>query len=168
MVRRELKRRLALDPEMDFLTLRGAAIKWVKEGRQEVRPRPRAFSFDTYTSMGGGSGVESNAIIASNAEMAELKDCVCRQQAQLDAILSHLNMSRSQGSQREGGNSSRTYRFQQDGRPICMCCNRPGHIAKYCCEEVEPPNTSTHGVSQRTTFNHQSAEQSRPSQPQGN
>lgn len=173
MLRRELKRRLVLDPEMDFLTLWGVAIKWLEEGGQEVRPRPRAFSFDTYTSMGGGPGVESNAIAASNSEMAELKGCLWHQQAQLDAILTQLNMSHPQSNQRGGGNSSRTYRFQQDGKPICMRCNHARHIAKYillnkCHVEVESTNVTTHGVPQRTMSHHQLAEQAMPLQPQGN
>lgn len=168
MLRRELKRRLALDPSMDFLTLRGAAIKWLEEGRQEVRPRPRAFSFDTYTSMGGGSGVQSNAITAPNGEIAELKEAVRRQQTQLDAILSHLNASRPQGNQRGGGNSSKSHRYQQDGKPICSRCNRVGHIAKYCRVELDPPNAPTRGASQRATSNHQVAEQLMPLQPQEN
>lgn len=168
MLRRELKRRLALDPDMDFLALRGVAIKWLEEGRQGVRPRPRAFSVDTHVAMGGGSGAESNAIAASNSEMAELKECLRRQQAQLDAILTQLNTSRPQTNQRGGGSTSRPYRFQQDGKPICMRCNRAGHIAKYCRVEVEPANTATHGVPQRTMSHNQIVEQHMSRQPQEN
>lgn len=168
MLRRELKRRLALDSDMDFLTLRGVAIKWLEEGRQGVRPRPRAYSFDTHASMGAGPGAESNAIAASNSEMAELKECLRRQQAQLDAILTQLNVSRPQNGQRGGGNSSRMYRFQEDGKPICLRCNRAGHIAKHCRVEGGPIDVTAHRVPQRTMSHNQLVEQSMSLQPQGN
>lgn len=72
MLRRELKRLLALDPDMIFFTLHSIAIKWVDEGKQGTRTRPRAFSFDTHVSVGGSRGADSNAISGANTEMTEL------------------------------------------------------------------------------------------------
>ncbi|KAK0153989.1 hypothetical protein N1851_003923 [Merluccius polli] len=152
MLRRELKIRLALDPDMSFLTLRGVAIKWMEEGRQGTKPRPRAFSFDMHASMGGA---ESNAIVASNNELTDLKECLRRQQAQLDAILTQLNTSRPQANQRGGGSTSKSYRFQQDGKPICMRCNRAGHIAKYCRVDVESTKVTAQRVPQRAMTHNQ-------------
>lgn len=119
-------------------------------------------------SIGAGPGAESNAIAASNSEMAELKVCLRCQQAQLDAILTQLNVSRPQDGQRGGGNSSRMYRFQQDGKPICLRCNRAGHIAKHCRVEGGPIDVTAPRVPQRTMSHNQLVEQSMSLQPQGN
>ena len=168
MLRRELKIRLALDPDMSFLALRGVAIKWMEEGKQGTKPRPKAFSFDMHASMGGGQGAESNAIVASNNELTDLKECLRRQQAQLDAILTQLNTSRPQANQRGGGSTSKSYRFQQDGRPICMRCDRAGHIAQYCRVDVESTKVTAQGVPQRAMTHNQLVEQPMSLQPQGN
>lgn len=168
MLRRELKRRLALDPDMSFVTLRSIAIKWVEEGKQGMRTRHRAFSFDTHVSVGSSRGVDSNAISATNTEMIELKECLRRQQAQLDAILSQLNSSRPQANSRSVGGQSKTYQFHPDGRPICNRCSRAGHIARYCRIEPNSSNVATQGVGQRAVAHNQLVESPAPLQPQEN
>lgn len=168
MLRRELKRQLALDADMSFVTLRNIAIKWGYEGKQGTRTRPRAFSFDTYVSAQGSPGADSNAISATNTEMTELKECLRRQQAQLDAILSQLNSSRSQANPRSVGGQSKTYRFHPDGRPICIRCNRAGHIAKNCRIYPNLTDVVTQGVGQRALAPNQLVELPAPLQPQEN
>lgn len=168
MLRRELKKRLALDPDMSFVTLRSIAIKWVEEGKQGMRTRHRAFSFDTHVSVGSSRGVDSNAISATNTEMIELKECLRRQQAQLDAILSQLNSSRPQANSRSVGGQSKTYQFHPDGRPICNRSSRAGHIAKYCRIEPNSSNVATQGVGQRAVAHNQLVESPAPLQPQEN
>ncbi|XP_073669628.1 uncharacterized protein [Paramisgurnus dabryanus] len=167
MLRRELKRRLALDPQMSFLSLRSIAIKWGEEGKQGMSMRPRAFSFDTYVSEGCSRGADSNAISVVNTEMTELKECLRRQQTQLDAILSQLNSSRPQGNPRGGGGQSKPYRFQSDGKPICIRCNRAGHIARYC--RIDPNSDNVvNQVGQRAVAQNQLVESSASLQLQEN
>lgn len=168
MLRRELKRRLVLDAEMSFLTLRGIVIKWMEEGKQGTRPRQRAFSFDMRVSTGEKQGADSNAIAATNAEMAEIKECLRRQQIQLDTILSQLNPPRSQNIPRGLGGGSKTYRFQPDGKPICLHCDKAGHIAKYCRVNIEPPGVGDQGTVPRATTHNQLAELPINLQLQGN
>lgn len=168
MLRRELKRRLVLDADMSFLTLRGIAIKWMEEGKQGTRPRPRAFSFDMHASTGESQGANSNAISATNAEMAEIKECLRRQQIQLDTILSQLHSTRPQSNLRGTGGSSKTYRFQPDGKPICLRCNKAGHIAKYCRVNTDAADVGNRGIAQGVLTHNQFADSTTQQQLQGN
>lgn len=133
-----------------------------------MRTRPRAFSFDTHVSVGGSRGADSNAISGANTEMTELQECLRRQQAQLDAILSQLNLSRPQANLKGVGGQSKTYRFNADGRPICIRCNRAGHTAKYCHIDPNSTNVATQWVGQRAVAHNQLVESPAPLQPQEN
>lgn len=168
ILRRELKRQLALDPDMSFLTLHGVAIKWMEEGRQVIKSRHRAFSCDTHVSAGVGQVADSTAIAVASNEMAEIKECLRRQQRQLHLILSQLNASRPQVSQRGVGANSKSYQFQHDGKPICRRCNQAGHIAKYCTMDLGPTSGAIQGLGQRATTCSQLGELSAPLLPQEN
>lgn len=132
-LRRELKKQVATAPEMSFVSLRSIAIKWGEEARTGGKARARAYSCDAYMQVEGGGG-DVNAVSAKTRdEMSELRECFSKQQAQLDAILKQLGMFPQHVTQpREQTSSSRPYRYMPDGKPVCLRCNRAGHIAKFC------------------------------------
>lgn len=118
MLRRELKRRVGQDADMSFTTLRGIAIKWAEEGKNRVRPRARVFSCDSCTQVQGSDMVESHAVtVPSFGDLAELKECFKKQQAQLDAIMKHIGISNTvppaQAPPRGGGGIQNLSVFSQ-------------------------------------------------------
>ena len=141
MLRRELKQRVTLVPDMSFVDLRRIAIKWMEEGKRTGKARPRAYSCDSYTQAVTGSEADTNAIaVKPSDEMAELKECFRRQQSQLDAILKHLGTAphpdnprqEQRGKETDKDRYTKPLRFQPDGKPICLRCNMAGHIARFC------------------------------------
>lgn len=140
MLRRELKQRISQTPTLSFTVLRSIAIRWAEEGRNGSRQRARASSCNTYTNPGDRDVVESNAMtVPPHSDLAELKECLRKQQVQLDAIMKHIGIlnttSHTQIPQKEG-RDSKPYRFQADGRPICLRCNKAGHIARFCRAQI--------------------------------
>ncbi|KAM3870032.1 guanylyl cyclase-activating protein 2-like [Diretmus argenteus] len=49
------------------------------------------------------------------------------------------------------GFRSKPYRFQPDGKPICMRCNKAGHIARFCRVDIAglPGGVGSRGLGQR-------------------
>ena len=137
-LQRELAHLVRQHPNHSFTDIRNAAIKWEKRGPPIGTQRARAYSFDSHVSGVSHGEVDTNAISGRPSdELGELKECLRKQQAQLDAILKHLGPSSSapnyvnpQGF--PNGNRPKPYKFQPDGKPICMRCNRAGHIARFC------------------------------------
>lgn len=129
-LRRELKRQVRRNVEMSFLEVRAEAIRWADEGEiPHVRPRAYSCAADVQLVSAQGS---SNPIAEPVAELAELKECFRKQQGQLDVILQHLSLNTADNVRAVAGPRARTARFQVDGRPICMRCNKVGHIARFC------------------------------------
>lgn len=83
--------------------------------------------------------------VQPNGDLADLKECLRKQQAQLDVIMKHIGISNTtphaQTSQREA--DSKPYRFQADGRPICMRCSKVGHIARFCRVQIQSATAPT-------------------------
>ncbi|KAL0154049.1 hypothetical protein M9458_050649 [Cirrhinus mrigala] len=145
MLRRELRRQVRLDPTLSFLDARKEALRWVEEGENPCVQRPRAQSF-SITNVTDPSA-QSNAILSkSTDELTEVKESLRKQQAQLDTILKRLDSSVPQAvsgsplppapSIPRVGVRSQQYRYHPDGRPICLRCNQPGHIARFCKTEL--------------------------------
>lgn len=133
MLRRELKRQVRADDGLSLLDLRKQAIRWVEEG-QASRDR-------SHRASGQSNEVhvvsQCAATAVQSAEFTELKDLVLKQQAQLDMLVRQLGHSsgKSQVPQPyRGGRFKRT----PDGQPICLRCDKPGHIARYC--QTAPPS----------------------------
>ena len=128
-LRRELKKMVRQNPETSLLDIRKEAIRWVEEGQPSrekfVRPLPQTCETQATAT--------SESVGANSSELAELKSMFLKQQAQLDLIAQTLNTSRGAGRSRS---FSRGSRFQRapDGRPICIKCSQPGHIARFCTE----------------------------------
>lgn len=134
MLRRELKQFIRLNPNSQFLEVRRESFRWADDG-EGVRPvRARAFSCDANSGVVGEWEAGTQAVAAKpNDELAELKDCLRRQQTQLDTILKHLSSGPvNSNSNSRPSNPSRRYRFEADGRPICLRCEQTGHMARDC------------------------------------
>jgi hypothetical protein len=147
MLRRELKQFIRLNPGSSFLNVRREAFRWADDGEGARPVRARAFSCDASAGMVGEWGAQTQAVAAkSNDELAELQDCLRRQQTQLDTILKHLSSgpvpfnSNSRpskpampfNSNSRPGNPPQRYKFAADGRPICLRCDQAGHMARDC------------------------------------
>ena len=160
MLRRELKRLVQANQTFTLLDVRREAIRWVEEGqtsRERTSSAPGRRSEASYTS-------QCDATAAQPSEMAELKEIVLKQQAQLDMLVQHLGQptskSRAPQPYREG-------RFKRalDGQPICIRCEQPGHIARYC-QSAPPssnrrpaPHTFPDSIEQSVPFAHSSRSQ---------
>lgn len=145
MLRRELRCHTRLNPTVSFMEIRREAIRWVEEGEHSNAPRPRAQSCST-NSITEFSVESQVAALAPSTELAEVKESLRKQQAQLDTILKRLDTPLvSTGlapptlpvppPSRVQARGSR-YRFHPDGRPICLRCGQPGHIARFCKSEI--------------------------------
>lgn len=131
-LRRELKRQVRSNVELSFLEVRAEAIRWVDEG-ETVSVRPRAHSCAADVQVVRGSSDSTSETVS---ELAELKECLLKQQGQLDVILKHLSLNTGDNGGGVVGPRPRPARFQADGKPICMRCNRVGHIARFCRAEL--------------------------------
>lgn len=123
----DLLDKISLNQHLSFRDVRSEALDWLSR-RAQTTPRARAYSCNSYE-------VDANAVTVGTApEFIELKECLRKQQAQLDAILTQLGQS--QGAQsstyRPPSAQLRPYKFQADGKPICLRCNKAGHIARFC------------------------------------
>ncbi|XP_037402125.1 uncharacterized protein LOC119265439 [Pygocentrus nattereri] len=137
MLRRELKRTVRLNPNVPFLTIRSDAIRWVEEGEHGGLARTRAYSCDTQLEVVGEYRAASQAVTAQPSnELAELKECLKKQQAQLDMLLTHLSLGNKSPSTQGAslGQTAPSYPYDSFGRPICVRCKQPGHIARFCRE----------------------------------
>lgn len=133
-LRRELRRQVRLNPEMSFLEVRSEAIRWADEG-EAPGVRPRAHSCAADVQVVGTYRSNSHSPEFTN-ELGELKDCLRKQQVQLDAILKHLSISPSNTVGVAVGSRPGAARFQADGKPICLRCNKAGHIARFCRSDL--------------------------------
>lgn len=167
-LRRELKRQVRLNPEMPFLEVRAEAIRWADEG-DTPSIRPRAHSCAADVQVVGTYGANRFPSESTN-ELGELKDVLRKQQAQLDAILKHLSINPSNPVVGAVGSRPSSARFQADGRPICMRCNKAGHIARFCRSDLAGMQVSMRervgiGQGQSSHLQGQTVEQETPMQP---
>lgn len=156
-LQRELAHLVRQNPNQSFTEVRNAAIKWEKRGPPTSTHRARAYSCDSHASGVDYGEVDTNAIsVNPSDELGDLKECLRKQQAQLDAILKHLGPFSSvpnyiNPQDFPNGNRPKPYKFQPDGKPICMRCNRPGHIARFCRVDTSglPGGVESRGQGQR-------------------
>ena len=122
----DLLDKISANPRFTFRDIRSEAMDWLS--RRTQPSRARAHSCNSH-------GANTSAVtVGPSSELVELKECFRKQQAQLDAILSQLGQSRdsSSSTHQPSAPRPRSYRYQADGKPICMRCNRAGHIARVC------------------------------------
>lgn len=147
LLRRELKRQVRMDHSLTFLRVRMEAIQWIEEGERSVGPRPRAHSYSAQGSM--GEVLTKVVSVESLDELSELKECLRKQQIQLDTIMKRLETPVFQN--RFESRAQSRFPYQSDGKPICIRCKKPGHIARFCnlsqnVMEREGPRTVGHSI----------------------
>lgn len=123
----DLLDKISSNQHLSFKDIRSEALDWLNR-RAQTTSRARAYSCNSYEA-------DTNAVTVSTApEFIELKECLRKQQAQLDAILTQLGKPHGAPSStyRPPPVQSRPYKFQADGKPICLRCNKAGHIARFC------------------------------------
>lgn len=160
MLRRELKQRVLQTPDMSFLALRSIALKWADVGR---KTRSRAYSCDM--------NCQVHAVTARpNDDILQIKECLRKQRVQLDTLMKQMSVHFSQPSQTgltPTPPTTRPFRFQADGKPICHQCGRAGHIARFC--RVKHPAIKNSGGSRADAHvQSQVVEQGPVFQPSGN
>lgn len=142
MLRRELRRQVRLDSTLSFLDARQEDLRWMEEGENPCIQRPHAQSCSITNAT--DLSAQSNAILFKPSD--EFKESLRKQQAQLDTILKRLESSVPHAvsgsflppapSVPRVGIRSQHYRYHPDGRPICLRCDQPGHIARFCRAEL--------------------------------
>lgn len=118
-----------MDPSISFLDIRTEAIQWVEEGERMVDQRPHAYS---YSAQGMVWEIQTNiAEVQPVDELKDLKECLRKQQVQLDTIMRHLEPSMHHKRHDVCPHGSK-FLYQSDGKPIYIFCNKPGHNARFC------------------------------------
>lgn len=129
LLSRELKGLVRQHVDWLLFDVRKEAIQWVTEGESLLfTSRSKQIPVSSEAQV----GVACEAASLEHSELAELKALVAAQQSQLDTI------SKALGSKRTTFNVPR-FRRTLDGKPICIRCNNPGHIARYCPTTVPAP-----------------------------
>lgn len=104
LLHRELFRSVQQTPRLTFREVRNEALKWGGRNARSSVPRARAHSCESQ-SVAESEEVDSNAVYARpKNELAELKEGLRKQQAQLDAILKHLRSGAAVNSTELQGN----------------------------------------------------------------
>lgn len=130
---RELKRIVGQHPDYDLHTVRDEALRWERDGRVGAeQSRFRSQSVPSVYSIQHTGRAQVDKV---GTELAELKEMLKQQQAQIDQLTQEL----------KSGRSFATPRFtQKRGQFICRRCQKPGHFARDCDNErVGPGQRST-------------------------
>ncbi|XP_049340756.1 uncharacterized protein LOC125804921 [Astyanax mexicanus] len=138
-LRRELKRLVRTDEGVTLLDVRREAIRWIEEGQPGRDRGQRLIGYNSEIAS------QCEATVVQPAGLAELRDLVLKQQAQLDMLVRRLGPVNSNFPTSSVPRASR-FKRTPDGQPICIKCNNPGHIARYC--QAAPPTRDNGPVHQ--------------------
>ena len=139
-LRRELKSIVRQRPSISFLALRQEAIKWVEEGE-----RPSGQTRASLHHCGIDVDVEGSCRavgVGKGPELSVLQEQFKHQQSQIDSIMTSL----SKIERALGQPAARPYKpnlqFTPEGLPICLRCQKPGHVLRQCRQGQRPRSSS--------------------------
>ena len=133
---RELKGLVRQHVDWSLLDVRKEAMRWVTEGDS---PSFKSKLKQLPVSSEAKVGVVCETARGEHSELSELKALIAAQQSQLDTITKALVSSRTMSNVDRPTSRAPRFRRTADGQPICIRCNAPGHIARYCPAAVPAP-----------------------------
>lgn len=151
-LRRELKQFVRSHPHATLIDVRSEAIRWEQEGlpnsgRGRSHSVPNVFGFQQ--TMQPGYPNYSQASSSYNSELGELKEILKNQQEQLNRLTQSLATL---------NNVQHTQPNNRKRNVICRRCQKSGHFARECEEQLaapQPPATSVqfHSNSRQSSQN---------------
>ena len=133
---RELKGLVRQHVDWSLLDVRKEAMRWVTEGDcPTFKSRLKQLPVSSEAKV----GVISETAMGEHSELSELKALLAAQQIQLDTITKALAAPRTRSNVDRSTSQAPRFRRTADGKPICIRCNAPGHIARYCTATAPAP-----------------------------
>ena len=137
-LRRELKSIVRQRPLISFLLLRQEAIKWVEEGE-----RPSGQTRAGLHHCGVDVEGSCHALgVGKGSEFSALQEQFKRQQSQIDNIMQSLSKIERALDQPAGRPFKPNRQFTPEGLPICLRCQKPGHVLRQCRQGQRPRTSS--------------------------
>ena len=130
----ELTQILRNHPDHEFRDLREVALRWERRQAVAGSGRARAVSCDTPSTTPTPTSANAHIAHDPRQELQECREALRQQQRQLDLILQRLSTSGATPLPDAPRPLLRRPQlpFQEDGTPICLRCQKPGHIARHC------------------------------------
>lgn len=127
---RALKVMARQHPDWSWLELRREAVRWVTEGENQAVQLRSKYKTPVSNEMQGEVVCGATTV---ESDIAELKALLAAQQTQLDLVVKSMQSFRNPGV-----TPLRPSRFKRtlDGKPICFKCDKPGHLARACPDNL--------------------------------
>ena len=136
LLSRELKGLVRQHVNWSLLDVRKEAMRWVTEGDcPTFKSRPKQLPVSSEAKV----GVICETAMGEHSELSELKALIAAQQIQLDTITKALAAPKTSSHVDRSNSQAPRFRRAADGQPICIRCNTPGHIARYCPATAPAP-----------------------------
>ena len=140
----ELTQVLRNHPDHSFREVRDLALRWERRQAALGVARPRVMSCETPSTTQVHTSAHAHTAQDHSQELQECRDALRQQQQQLNLILQRLSTSWS--APPIGPSRPATKRppqrpspqFLADGTPICLRCQKPGHMARQCPHATPP------------------------------
>jgi hypothetical protein len=131
ILRRELKEEVHKDPQLTFLQVRNSAIRRSEDEDQSNCSVDKVSVPEQKQSPPTGTGTVETMM----AQLLAHLDKVDQRLERLESRSTAENQEKNGTKQRQVGRprpAGPSLRWTADGRPICLSCSQPGHMARYC------------------------------------